>query len=114
MDYNEFLHSKVQVAPVSGFTVRPEDVSPALKPHQRDAVIWAIKGGRRALFESFGLGKTVQELDGCEFCSDAKWISGQVMASHSHNDGIICNQIDGDFDFCPMCGRKLPEPPKEV
>lgn len=59
-------------------------------------------------------GVTVQELDGCEFCSDAKWISGQVMASHSHNDGIICNQIDGDFDFCPMCGRKLPEPPKEV
>ena len=25
MNYNEFLHTKVQVAPVSGFTVRPED-----------------------------------------------------------------------------------------
>ena len=25
MNYNEFLHSKVQVAPVSGFEVRPTD-----------------------------------------------------------------------------------------
>jgi hypothetical protein len=39
MNYNEFLHTKVQVAPVSGFAVAPEDIHPALKPHQRDAVI---------------------------------------------------------------------------
>ncbi len=65
MTYDEFLHSKIEVAPVSGFEVRPEEVSPALKPHQRDAVIWACKGGRRALFERFGLGKTVQELEYC-------------------------------------------------
>ena len=49
MTYDEFLHSKIEVAPVSGFAVKPEEVSPALKPHQRDAVIWACKGGRRAL-----------------------------------------------------------------
>ena len=65
MNYNDFLHTKVQVAPVSGFAVRQEELSPVLKPHQRDAVIWACKGGRRALFESFGLGKTVQELEWC-------------------------------------------------
>ncbi len=65
MDYDGFLHSKIQVAPVSGFDIGPEDINPALKPHQRDAVIWAIKGGRRALFEAFSLGKTVQELEWC-------------------------------------------------
>ena len=65
MDYNEFLHSKIEVAPVSGFEVGVEDIHPALKPHQRDAVMWAVRGGRRALFESFGLGKTVQELEWC-------------------------------------------------
>lgn len=65
MNYNEFLHSKVEVAPASGFEVGPEDIHQALKPHQRDAVMWAVKGGRRALFESFGLGKTVQELEWC-------------------------------------------------
>ena len=65
MEYQEFLKSKVVVAPESGFDVDPAEVSPKLKPHQRDAVIWACKGGRRALFESFGLGKTVQELEYC-------------------------------------------------
>ena len=70
MNYNEFLHTKVQVAPVSGFAVAPEDIHPALKPHQRDAVIWACKGGRRALFESFGLGKTVQELEWCRLVQE--------------------------------------------
>lgn len=62
-DYMNFLKGKIVTAPVSGFTVKPEEISPALKPHQRDAVMWACSGGRRALFESFGLGKTVQELE---------------------------------------------------
>lgn len=77
MNYDEFLHSKVQVAPVSGFEVRPEELSACLKPHQRDAVIWALKGGRRALFESFGLGKTVQELEWCRLVAEHE--SGQVL-----------------------------------
>ena len=63
--YLEFLKRKVCVAPDSGFSLDPEDLSPALKPHQRAAVAWALKGGRRALFESFGLGKTVQQLEWC-------------------------------------------------
>ena len=65
MIYLDFLKTKVEVAPVSGFDVPPEEISPALKPHQKDAVRWALHGGRRALFESFGLGKTVQELEYC-------------------------------------------------
>lgn len=64
-EYFEFLRGKVQVARETGFGVEPAQVNPALKPHQRDAVIWACRGGRRALFESFGLGKTVQELEWC-------------------------------------------------
>lgn len=65
MTYTEFLRSKVIVAPESGFDVEAGEVNPKLKPHQADAVRWACKGGRRALFESFGLGKTVQELEFC-------------------------------------------------
>lgn len=68
MTYKEFLQSKVELATDSGFAVDPEHINRALKPHQRDAVMWALKGGRRALFESFGLGKTVQEI---EFCHQA-------------------------------------------
>lgn len=65
MNYEEFLKSKVIAAPESGFDVEASEVNPKLKPHQADAVRWACKGGRRALFESFGLGKTVQELEFC-------------------------------------------------
>lgn len=62
-DYIEFLKSKICVAPETGFEITDRDVNSILKPHQRDAVIWAVKGGRRALFESFGLGKTIQQLE---------------------------------------------------
>ena len=66
MTYQEFLNSKIELAEDTGFEVNPDEINEALKPHQRDAVVWALKGGRRALFESFGLGKTVQELEYCE------------------------------------------------
>ena len=68
--YNDFLKSKIDLAPLSGFKI---DVGlmkfkdgTILKPHQRDAINWAIAGGRRALFESFGLGKTIQQLIICK------------------------------------------------
>lgn len=66
MTYKEFLESKIELAQDSGFEVNPADINKGLKPHQRDAVIWALKGGRRALFESFGLGKTIQEIEFCK------------------------------------------------
>lgn len=68
MTYREFLESKIDLATESGFVVDHSKINPALKPHQADAVAWALKGGRRALFEAFGLGKTVQEI---EFCHQA-------------------------------------------
>lgn len=68
MNYQEFLQSKIELATESGFEIEPCKLNKALLPHQRDAVSWALRGGRRALFESFGLGKTVQEI---EFCHQA-------------------------------------------
>ena len=53
-DYLEFLRSKIEVAPVSGFDVDPGKLHRNLKPHQWDAVAWAIHGGRRALFDLIG------------------------------------------------------------
>ena len=70
MEYIDFLKGKMVIAPESGFDVNPADVNPALKPHQRDAVVWAVHGGKRALFESFGLGKTVQELEFCRLVTE--------------------------------------------
>ena len=63
MNYTEFIESKIETAPISGFEIDDSEINPILKPHQRAAVKWAIAGGRRGLFESFGLGKTIQELE---------------------------------------------------
>lgn len=65
MEYIEFLKSKMDIAPKTGIDIDENEINPALFPHQRDAVKWAVAGGRRALFESFGLGKTVQALEWC-------------------------------------------------
>lgn len=70
MTYREFLQTKVELAEESGFDADPAKVNPVLKPHQRDAVVWALKGGRRALFESFGLGKTIQEIEFCHLAAE--------------------------------------------
>lgn len=61
--YDAFLRAKVCVAGLDGIEIDPAEVHPILKPHQRDAVLWALRGGRRALFESFGLGKSIQALE---------------------------------------------------
>lgn len=63
MTYQEFLEHKIDVAPLVGLDVQADQISPALKPHQRDSVLWALRGGRRALFAAFGLGKTVMQLE---------------------------------------------------
>ena len=70
MEYLDFLKTKIEIAAESGFEVDKEKLNKALKPHQKDAVAWALKGGRRALFESFGLGKTVQEIEFCKQAAD--------------------------------------------
>ena len=53
MNYLDFLKTKVELATESGFTIEPSQLNKALKPHQRDAVAWALRGGRRALFDLF-------------------------------------------------------------
>ncbi len=70
MTYREFLESKIDLATDSGFVVDRLKINPALKLHQADAVAWALKGGRRALFEAFGLGKTVQEIEFCHLAAE--------------------------------------------
>lgn len=61
--YTEFLQAKASLATESGLACDPSEVHPLLKPHQRDTVVWAVRGGRRAIFASFGLGKTLIQLE---------------------------------------------------
>lgn len=62
-DYEQFLREKIKLARFDGFDVPMEQINPALKPHTRDIVRWAVKGGNRAVFASFGLHKTATQLE---------------------------------------------------
>ncbi|MBQ6257729.1 MAG: DNA methylase N-4, partial [Clostridia bacterium] len=102
LNYKEFLETKVVTAPKSGIRIKPEEVSPALKPHQKDAVLWAVAGGRRALFEAFGLGKTLQQLEWCRLI--IKHIGGKAL--------IVCPLgVKQEFthDAVQLLGMAAPE-----
>lgn len=62
-DYRCFLEAKVRLDQGCGFEVDPRDLNPALKDHTRAIVRWALLGGRRAIFASFGLHKTCAQLE---------------------------------------------------
>ena len=72
-------------------------------------------------------GVTVQTLDGCEYCEKYEDLPEHfVSGKHVGRVSDTCIQTDENgrwhlevpsgadigIKFCPMCGRKLPQPPK--
>jgi hypothetical protein len=78
--YADFLRQKIRMANFAGFDLQAQDVSPILFPHQRDIVRWAVRGGNRAIFASFGLGKSVMQ---CE------WLR-QIIVQFGGAGLIVC------------------------
>lgn len=60
--YLQCLERKILNVQDSGFTVPKENIPDLCFPHQRDIITWALAGGTRAIFCSFGLGKTLMQL----------------------------------------------------
>lgn len=63
MNYDDFLKSKIRLAQPDGVECDISEINPALKPHNKLMVKWLVEGGRRACFASFGLHKTVTQLE---------------------------------------------------
>lgn len=61
--YDQFLRNKVRLANKTGFEIDLSEISPAIKYHNKLMVKWMVEGGRRACFASFGLHKTVTQLE---------------------------------------------------
>jgi len=67
-DYQAFLEAKIPTAAPMGFRCDLDEVPThlvdgrPLRDHQRHVIRWAVEGGRRALFEAFGLGKSIQQI----------------------------------------------------
>lgn len=78
-NYLAFLRSKIPQAEVAGFEP-PSPPHDSLMPHQRDISEWAIRGGRRAVFAQFGLGKTRMHLQ------IGKWVAEHTGGKYL----IIC------------------------
>lgn len=62
-DYIKFLKDKMAISRQTGFEVNPDELTPSLYPHVKDTVRWAVSGGCRAIFSSFGMQKTVTQLE---------------------------------------------------
>lgn len=72
-------------------------------------------------------GVTVQELDGCKYCKEYEdlpehFIDGEPVGRvfdtciQTNENGLWHIEVPCGADigirFCPMCGRRLPQPPK--
>lgn len=62
-EYSEFLKSKIRISENQGFEIGIDEINPRLKPHNKLMVKWMVEGGKRACFASFGLHKTVTQLE---------------------------------------------------
>ena len=80
VEYDEFLREKVNFDRSFGFEIDDSDINPILFPHQRAIVKWAVLGGRRALFESFGLGKSMQQIEILRIITARKGGSALIVA----------------------------------
>ena len=60
-DYQAFLEKKISLSKDAGMACSLDEIHPLLKPHQAAIVQWAVQGGRRAIFASFGCvaGETI-------------------------------------------------------
>lgn len=66
-NYEDFLKNKIVIAEDYGFSSN-NDLTDTLFPHQKDIVNFCMEGGRRAIFASFGLGKTFMQLELARQC----------------------------------------------
>ena len=87
-DYKAFLNSKIKLAEKHGFDIELSDINPWHKPHVKDIVKWAVKGGRRAIFASFGLHKTAIQLE----------VIAQNLKKHGGN-AIITAPLAVQYEF---------------
>lgn len=77
--YTSFLRSKIEVAPISGFGQTRDEINPKCKPHQMDAIEWGLAGGCRAIFASFGLGKSFMQLEMMRITVDRYGSKGLIV-----------------------------------
>ena len=77
-DYDNYVEGKIIEARPSGFECG--ELNPSLFPYQADIVRWALRRGKAALFESPGLGKSIQEWEFAKHTSDHTGMPAMIFA----------------------------------
>jgi len=103
--YEAFLRAKVPFSNDTGFDISPDMLNQRLNPHQRAIVPWMLKGGCRAVFASFGLGKSILQLEAVRIASE-----------HCAGRGLIVIPLGVRQEFRRDAVEILgwPEPPKFI
>jgi len=78
-NYAAFLQSKIKIEKEQGHEIHASGINPILKPHQKAIVEWMVKGGRRACFASFGLGKSIIQLESVRITRDIAGGMGLIV-----------------------------------
>jgi hypothetical protein len=107
VSYTDFLRQKIKMASFKGFDIQPENAHPILFPHQRDIVRWAVQGGNRAIFASFGLGKSVMQCEWLRQIINAAGGSGLIVCPLQFDivDRLIERYSNkGELVYDPFCG----------
>jgi DNA modification methylase len=104
-DYNDFLKSKIKIAEKQGFDFDVSTINPALKPHNKLMVKWLVEGGKRACFASFGLHKTVTQLEAI-----------RCILLHTGGKGLIICPLSVRQEFQKDAVKRLgwDKPPKFI
>lgn len=100
MEYQDFIASKVRRAKPMGFDVALSEINANLKDWQALSVRWALKRGRSALFQSTGLGKTIQQL---EWASHVSRYTGKPVIVHCPVG--VRQQTKREFEKFGIVGR---------
>lgn len=105
-EYDEFLRSKINIAENYGFDLDINTINQRLKPHNKLMVKWLVEGGKRACFASFGLHKTVTQLEAVRCTLEQSGLSSGL---------IVCPlNVKQEFieDSCNILGWN--EPPRFI
>lgn len=95
--YHAFLARKMVAAPADGIAIDPGAVNPALAPHCRAIVPWALAGGRRAVFAAFGLHKTSIQLE----------IMRLILAAHPGEAALIVLPLGVRHEFVAEAAERF-------
>lgn len=109
-EYEKFLQSKIKIEKEQGHEIQASGINPILKPHQKAIVEWMVKGGRRACFASFGLGKSIIQLEAVRITRDISGGMGLIVIPLGVRQEFVRDSIEIlKWEHAPKFIRRIEE-----